>query len=669
MTGWPDKPVIYEINTAIWLGEESRAAGRRVTLADVPSSAWDDVTPAGTDAVWLMGVWERSPAGLELANANAGLQASFRDALPDVRPDDVIGSPYCVRRYVVDDSFGGPQALAEARSTLAARGIRLLLDYVPNHVAPDHPWVTTHPELFVNGSEADIEAEPTAWVRAAGHILAHGRDPYFPPWPDVVQLDAFSPALRTATMQTLTDIAGQCDGIRCDMAMLMTNQVFAKTWGGRTGQEPDEEFWPAVIAGLRSRHPETVLVAEAYWDMEWTLQQQGFDFCYDKRLYDRIVGRDVSGVRDHLRADVAYQSRLVRFLENHDEPRIADRLPGDAERAAAVAIATLPGATLWHEGQFEGRRVRPPVFLSRRPGERPDPDLVGWYWRLLATVASHQVRAGAWQLLEVGGWPDNDSCRNLLAWSWSADGAGGGAADDAADGAGRHVVVVNLSGEPAEGRVALGWTDLRGRGWKLTDLLDDREFEPSGDELADQGLFVALPPWGCHLLAMLRQPPAGSAGISGKELDMATSPPESDDELGPVDFLAIEFPGGRLTTPGFEKLLSLADQGVIEILDMEFIAKDAEGKSKKVDVWEFAVPEGVDLTAWAGASSGLLDDSDVGEISSAMQPGGVAVVVIYENRWVLGLVDAWRRDGARLIADGGLSADDIVAALDASESS
>ena len=151
---------------------------------------------------------------------------------------------------------------------------------------------------------------------------------------------------------------------------------------------------------------------------------------------------------------------------------------------------------------------------------------------------------------------------------------------------------------------------------------------------------------------------------------MAATQPESDgDELGPVDFLAIEFPGGRLTAPGFQKLLGLADQRIVDILDMEFIAKDAEGTSKKVDVWEFAVPAGVDLAAWAGASSGLLDDSDVAEISAAMQPGSVAVVVIYENRWVLGLVDAWRRDGARLIADGGLSADDIVAALDATESS
>jgi len=163
-----------------------------------------------------------------------------------------------------------------------------------------------------------------------------------------------------------------------------------------------------------------------------------------------------------------------------------------------------------------------------------------------------------------------------------------------------------------------------------------------------------------------RRPAAGLPGESGMT---AAQPGPDGDELGPVDFLAIEFPGGRLTAAGFERLLSLADQGVVHILDMEFIAKDADGKSSKVDVWEFAVPDGTDLSAWAGASSGLLDDSDVGVISAAMQPGSVAVVVIYENRWVLGLVDAWRRDGARLIADGGLSADDIVAALDATEPS
>ena len=235
MSGWPEQPVIYEVNTAVWLGGLSRSAGRRLTLADVAAADWDAVTPAGVDAVWLMGVWERSPAGLALAKANAGLRASFREALPDLRDEDIIGSPYCVRRYVVDGAFGGREALAAARGELAARGARLLLDYVPNHVAPDHPWVTSEPQLFIQGDDHDLQADPAGWARVGGHVLALGRDPYFPPWPDVVQLNAFSPALRDATARTLADIADQCDGIRCDMAMLMTNQVFARTWGGRAG--------------------------------------------------------------------------------------------------------------------------------------------------------------------------------------------------------------------------------------------------------------------------------------------------------------------------------------------------------------------------------------------------------------------------------------------------
>ncbi len=491
MTGWPAQPAIYEINTAVWLNELSRAAGRRITLAEVAASDWDAVTPAGIDAVWLMGVWERSPAGLALASDNAQLQASFRDALPDLQSGDVFGSPYCVRRYVTDAAFGGPADLAAARAALAARGVRLLLDYVPNHVAPDHPWVTGNPELLMRGEDRDLAADPAGWLRAAGQVLAHGRDPYFPPWPDVVQLDAFSPALRAATAGTLADIASQCDGIRCDMAMLMTNQVFAKTWGGRSGPEPAADFWPTVIGQLRGGHPETVLIAETYWDMEWQLQQQGFNFCYDKRLYDRIAGGDAAAVRDHLRAGLSYQSRLLRFLENHDEPRIASRVPADAQRAAAVAIATLPGATLWHEGQFEGRTVRPPVFLSRRPDETPDAELADWYRRLLTAIAGHRVRAGAWQLLNTDGWPDNQSCTNLLAWSWTNQTSGD-----------RHLAVINLSRQPAQGRVPLPWPDLPGRNCRLTELLSQTVYERNGDDLASPGLFVALQPWQFHLLAL-----------------------------------------------------------------------------------------------------------------------------------------------------------------------
>ena len=488
VTGWPAQPVIYEINTAVWLNQLSRTAGKRLTLGDVSSADWQSATPTGIDAIWLMGVWERSPAGLAVATGDPELQSSFRQALPDVRPDDVIGSPYCVHRYVVESTFGGPEALAMVRSALADRGVRLVLDYVPNHVAPDHPWTAVHPERFVRGQPSDLEEEPGAWMRVGDQVLARGRDPYFPPWPDVLQLDAFSAALRDATAATLAEIADQCDGIRCDMAMLMTNDVFSRTWGGRTGPPPAEDFWPTVMSLLGTSHPETVLLAETYWDLEWEMQRQGFDFCYDKRLYDRILDGDVAGVRAHLGADVQYQSRLLRFLENHDEPRLAGRLAPEAQRAAAVSVATLPGATLWHEGQFEGRQVRPPVFLRRRPDEPPDDQLAAWYRSLVALMAEQRVRQGEWRLLDVTGWPDNQTCRDLVAWSWSHG------FDD------WHLVVVNLSDTAAQGRVRLGWPDLRSRQWRIMDLIEEVAFFRDGDELEGEGLFVDLEPWHFHLL-------------------------------------------------------------------------------------------------------------------------------------------------------------------------
>jgi hypothetical protein len=489
MTGWPAQPVLYEINTVIWLRELSRRYGRRVTLGEVPAAAWDEVTLPGVDAVWLMGVWERSPAGLRIAERDEALRASWREALADLRSDDVVGSPYCVRDYVVDPVLGGPDGLAAARAELAGRGVRLLLDYVPNHVAPDHPWLTDHPEYFVQGGPDDLARSPDAFLDSAGHVFARGRDPYFPAWPDVVQLNAFSEQLRTAAADTLASIGDQADGVRCDMAMLLMNEVFARTWGDRVGGPPAKQFWMQVIPEVRRRHPGMLFVAEAYWDLEWALQRQGFDYCYDKRLYDRLLHEGAGQVRAHLLADIDYQRGLVRFLENHDEPRAAATMPRDQERAAAVVIATLPGLTLWHEGQFEGRRVRPPVFLARRPEEPADEDLRGFHHRLLAAVQETGMRSGRWQLLDCTGWPDNPTHQNLLAWCWT-------------DGDRRHVAVVNLSPDPAQGRLPLPWAELRGRPWRLTELLADTTYERDGDELVDQGLFVALEGWRWHLVSL-----------------------------------------------------------------------------------------------------------------------------------------------------------------------
>jgi glycosidase len=429
---------VYEINTAVFLG------GRRLEEVD-----WDPIAALGVDAVWLMGVWERSPAGLALARADPGL----REALADAREEDIIGSPYCVRDYVVDPRFGD---LAAARAALAERGLKLILDFVPNHIAPDHPWV---PEHCIRGSEADLARDPASWLRVGDAIVARGRDPYFPAWPDVVQLDAFSPALRGAVRELLERLAEMCDGLRCDMAMLMDNAVFARTWNR---EEPEEEFWPPLIASVRE---DFVFIAEAYWDMEYTLQQQGFDYCYDKRLYDRLAHEDAAAVRGHLRADPAYQAKLLRFIENHDEPRAATAF-GPRARAAAVVMSTVPGARLYHDGQLDGLRTHVPVFLARWPVAEPEPGLRDFYARLL------NLEITDWHLVDINGWPDNATTGNLLAWSFTD-----------------HLVVVNLSDAPAQGKVQLP----RGR-WTLVDVLTGARYERLGGEL-----YVELGAWRAHV--------------------------------------------------------------------------------------------------------------------------------------------------------------------------
>ena len=480
---WPVRPVIFEINTWPWLRELGRRLDRPVALGDVPPSEWDAVAALGVDAVWLMGVWERSPEGRDIALANAGFRAEWDRVLPGWTPDDVAGSPYCVRRYVVDENLGGPTGLAAAREELARRGLRLVLDFVPNHVAPDHPWIDEFPDYFVHGSYGDLVRDPQTYLSTTQGIVARGRDPYFPAWPDVLQLNAFSAGLRRAAAQTLLDIGAQCDGVRCDMAMLMLNDVFARTWPA-AGERPATEYWADVIGAVRRKLPRMLFVAEAYWDLEWNLQQLGFDYCYDKRLYDRLVHEGGESVRGHLGAGLDYQDRLIRFLENHDEPRAAAEFPPDRLRAAAVAALTLPGALLIHEGQLEGRRVKLPVFLARRPEEPGDEALRAFHLRLLA--ARRELRGGAWQLCERTGWPDNPSFRNLLAWGWRSE-------------EWLHLVVVNLSGRPAQARVRLPWPELAGEEWQLEDLLDGQAYGRSGAELLDPGLYVDLPPWGAHL--------------------------------------------------------------------------------------------------------------------------------------------------------------------------
>ncbi|HET7087011.1 MAG TPA: alpha-amylase family glycosyl hydrolase, partial [Anaerolineae bacterium] len=249
-------------------------------------------------------------------------------------------SPRCCSRWRKRAS--GAAALARVRQRLQQRGLKLLLDFVPNHMAPDHPWIDAHPDYFVHGSESDLARAPQNYCRAQTQndplVLAYGRDPYFEGWPDTLQLNYGNPELQQAMIGELESIAGQCDGVRCDMAMLVLPDVFERTWGIRA-----DLFWPKATESVRRKHPNFQFMAEVYWDLEWTMQQQGFNYAYDKRLYDRLREEHARPVREHFHAEPDYQNKVARFMENHDEPRAAATFAPEVHEAAAVITFLSPG--------------------------------------------------------------------------------------------------------------------------------------------------------------------------------------------------------------------------------------------------------------------------------------------------------------------------------------
>ena len=355
MTIAPRYPSLYQLNTRVWLRRLSRERGKQITLTEIDEATIDGFARQGFDWIWLLSVWRTGPAGQAVSRSNPEWRAEFRAVLPDLDEDDICGSGFAIAGYTVSDEIGGDAALARFRERLARREIKLMLDFVPNHTAPDHPWVKSNPDYYVQGSEEQIGGAPKNYLRVetdqGPRILAHGRDPNYPGWPDTLQLDYANPQLQKSLVDELIAIAGKCDGVRCDMAMLVLPEVFQRTWGVTS-----EPFWPKATAAVRRAHPAFTFLAEVYWDLEWTLQQQGFDYCYDKRLYDRLQSSDVRPIREHLRAGLDYQDKLAQFLENHDEPRAATTFQWPKHRAAAAITFLSPGLRFFHQGQFEGRR-------------------------------------------------------------------------------------------------------------------------------------------------------------------------------------------------------------------------------------------------------------------------------------------------------------------------
>jgi hypothetical protein len=485
-------PTLYQVNVRVWLTELSRKLGRAATLDDIPDAEMDRWAKLGFDWIWLLSVWQTGLAAQNVSRTNPEWRKEFQETLLDLRDDDIPGSGFAITGYTVHAALGGNAALARVRERLEKRGVKLMLDFVPNHMGLGHPWAEDHPDYFVGGTEADIARSPQNYLcvqRKEGEVvLAHGRDPYFAGWPDTLQLNYANPATHAAMNAELLRISGQCDGVRCDMAMLILPDVFQRTWGMRP-----EPFWPLATRNVRTQFPDFCFMAEVYWDLEWTLQQQGFDYAYDKRLYDRLREQNARPVRQHFLAGLDYQDKLARFLENHDEPRAAAAFPPGIHEAAAAITFLSPGLRFFHQGQFEGRKKRISPHLGRAPVEAVDKDLEEFYERLLAVLRLPAIRQGRWQLLEcVPAWDGNWTSDCFLPFAWQ--GSNGE----------RILVAVNYSPHQSQCVVRLPFVELGGQPWTLQDQLSSATYDRDGTELQQRGIFLDMAGWKSHVFTLTR---------------------------------------------------------------------------------------------------------------------------------------------------------------------
>jgi glycosidase len=478
---------LYQVNTRTWLRSLSAGKTVKATLDDIPDTELDRMAGKGFDWIWLLSVWTTGGLARSISRNNPEWLRDFRETLPDLCEEDIAGSGFAIAAYEVSPVLGGNAALHRLQARLHQRGMKLMLDFVPNHMGPDHPWLESHPEYFIRGTEAELEKYPQHYFRIrrkdGDMIFAHGRDPYFPGWPDTVQLDYSNPGTVNAMRQELIRISGLCDGLRCDMAMLILPDVFEKTWGKKA-----QPFWPDAIAASREMNPDFCFLAEVYWDMEWDLQQLGFDYTYDKRLYDRLRDGQGRAVREHFYAAPDYQDKLVRFLENHDEARSASVFELKRHKAAAILTYLSPGMRFFHQGQLDGYVKRISPHLVRAPEEVCDPILSAFYDTLTAVINKKLLRDGKWRLLECRpAWHGNATWDSFIAFAWEAEGGD------------RLLITVNYAAQAGQCYVSAPFTGMINHSIKLKDLTGPASYSRDADELREKGLYLDMSAWGYHV--------------------------------------------------------------------------------------------------------------------------------------------------------------------------
>ncbi len=485
-------PRLYEINTRPWL----KKFGENTRLEKVPDKYWHDLADKGINMVWLMGIWETTPSSIEEYCFHPDLINAYNHISEDWNKKDISGSPYAIEDYIPAKNLVTKKNLKVLKKKLNRLGLKLILDFIPNHFNAHCALTRKHPEVFLTGDEQTLRADPHTFFKREDIVFTHGKDPYFPAWTDTLQVNYFSKYAADFMIEKLEQVAEMCDGVRCDMAMLMLSDVFQKTWGFLGIEKNyDYEFWDACIDRIRSRFPHFIFIAEAYWDTPWRLQQMGFDYTYDKTLLDLIIEEKYKEIKAHLGGDISYHRKTIKFIENHDEERSLKVLGFEKAQAAAVLFSTVPGLKLYYDGQWVGSRVKYPVQLGRFFPEEDCPCTTSdslpeipcvcmhvFYSRLLDIMGDAIYRKGNWSQIADGG---ND---NLIAMKWSLGNI-------------EHFIFINFDKHKNRYIIDLPPTALRGT---VVDLLSTSH-NPTFAKRTGEGLDLKLPTYRSCILTIKDQ--------------------------------------------------------------------------------------------------------------------------------------------------------------------
>lgn len=495
--------LVYQIDIREFIYRLNQLKNRQHSLKHLPNDFFEELKNLGVEFFWPVGIYEPSQLSREISCSMKELHKKYYDSLPDWKEDDVIGSPYAITQYKISSKFGGEEAYKKFRAKLKNKfNLKIILDFVPNHFAIDSPVTQKHPEFFIqapaNNEKINQNEFISLTIKGKEYLIAHGKEPYSPVWKDTLQLDYRSKNVQDFMIKELLKLSEKCDGVRCDMSMLLLSDIFYNNWKDYPLPEDyipaAKEFWYEAIKKVKRENPEFVFIGEVYWSRENDLLELGFDYVYEKKLYDMLIDNRVDIINEYIKKVFSYQRKRLLFIENHDEQRSAYIFPIEKLKAVATLIYTLPSMKLIHDGQLEGKKFHHAIQLKRLHKEDTNAELKNFYNRLFDSIKKSSIINGYFKFLQpLPAWEGNPAYYNFVTFFYEDENLK------------KDLVVINLSPYQSQCRVKIESYDLIGKNFLIKDRLSDEEYIRNGDEMFNKGLYLDLKPYQSQIFEFIKK--------------------------------------------------------------------------------------------------------------------------------------------------------------------